>query len=62
MVDKCEGEKIKIELEIPVKHPSKNIKQAVKSASLKFRREVWSRDTNLETIKIEMVLTTSESL
>lgn len=47
--------KIKIELEISVRHPSKNIKQAVGNASLKFRKEVWARDTNLETINIEWI-------
>lgn len=55
MVDKFEGGKLKIELEIPVIYPSRNIKQAVENASLKYRREVMAKDINLETINIEMV-------
>lgn len=55
MVDCFEGKKLKTEFEIPVRHPSRNIKQAVENESITFRIEVWTRNRNLETINVEMV-------
>lgn len=51
------GKKLKSELEIAVRHLSRNIKQTVENASLKFRRVVCIRDINLEIISIEMIVT-----
>lgn len=61
MVDNFEGEKLKIEVDVSVRHASRNIKQAVENASLKFTKEVWTGGINLETISIEMVFTVHES-
>lgn len=53
MVDRLEGKKI--ELEIPGRHLSRNLEQAVEGASLKFRREVSTREIHLEPGNTELV-------
>lgn len=55
-----EKEKVKFifghaKFKMPMRHPWGDVKRAVDYARLQLREEVWIRDTNLESMGIELV-------